>query len=63
MRESAVVSFDIATHRMTLNVTRRRHSLGADAIIALRHVNEGGELTRDGYSGTAIRFNDEACMH
>jgi len=44
-------------------VKQRAHSLGADAIIALRHVSEGGEVTRDGYSGTAIRFNDEACMH
>ena len=43
-------------------IKERAHSLGADAIVALRHVNEGGAVTRDGYSGTAVRFTDEACM-
>ena len=41
----------------------RAQSLGADAIIALRQVSGGEGVTREGYSGTAIRFTDEACMH
>jgi len=43
-------------------IKERAHSLGADAIVGLRQVNAGGPAPRDGYSATAIRFSDEACM-
>lgn len=41
-------------------------SLGADAVVGLRVVSGGGgggEPLREGYSATAIRFEEEACTH
>lgn len=48
--------------RVLSALKREAGSLGADAIIALRHVNESRATTHDGYSGTAVRFTDPACM-
>lgn len=42
-------------------IKERARTLGADAIVALRQVSEGGQVPRDGYSGTAIRFTDPTC--
>jgi hypothetical protein len=41
----------------------RAQGIGADAVVGVRLVNRGGDSPRDGYSGTAIRFDDETCMH
>lgn len=41
----------------------RSRALGADALVGVRVVNRGGESAREGYSGTAVRFEDERCMH
>mgnify|MGYP006305455251 CR=1 FL=1 len=38
------------------------HAIGADAVVGVRLVSRGGESGRQGYSGTAIRFQDEDCM-
>jgi len=35
--------------------------LGADAIVDLQRIERGGESRRSGYTGTAIRFTEEAC--
>ena len=44
-------------------VKERAHEIGADAVVGVRLVNRGGESAREGYSGTAIRFEDAHCMH
>jgi len=41
----------------------RARDLGADAVVAVRLVSRGGDDPRDGYSGTAVRFSNEDCMH
>jgi hypothetical protein len=41
----------------------KARGVGADAVVGVRLVDRGGESTRKGYSGTAIRFEDEDCMH
>ena len=40
----------------------RSRAIGADAIVGVHLVNRGGDSTRQGYSGTAVRFNDETCV-
>lgn len=39
----------------------RTRRLGGDAIVRLTRIERGGDSSKSGYTGTAIRFTEEGC--
>ena len=42
---------------------KRARTLGGDALVGVHLVHSGGESSRAGYSGTAVRFTEDTCRH
>lgn len=62
--ELGIVTAYGGTQKVALEAVKRKAlAVGGDAILAIQAVNSGGDLPRQGYSATVIRFDKADCRH